>query len=271
MNITRIPSLNQHLCAASPEPVSYDVARHAWYEFRAAHGHRTPVAPYMSEPNQKIVKNQIPTISFTGNPARTSGLNACTASTPQCRAMCIRYTGRLDLPKSQAVADTRMRFLAAHPDEACSLIYWETFRFARKHAGNVGRRLNVVTDLRWEDFAPWLFEWSMPDVLNYDYTKHWDRDRMPFPNYRLTFSATERHTPDDIRVQVDTGANVAVVFPHTHKETGYPETWHGMPLINGDVDDWRFGDPEGVVVALYAKGRARKAPVGWDKFVKEIR
>ena len=259
-------TLDQHLTAAAPDPVAPDVAREAWYQFRADSGHKTARAPFMSEPNTKIIKNRVPTISFTGNPERTSGLNACTSSTRECRATCIRYTGRLNLPMSMTVADTRMRFLAAHPDEACSMIYWETFRFARKHPGNVGRRLNVVTDIRWEDFAPWLFEWSTPDVLNYDYTKHWDRHRTPFSNYRLTFSATENHSPDDIRAKLETGANVAVVFPHTHKETGYGPTWHGMPVIDGDVTDYRWEDPKGVIVALYAKGRARKSEVG--RFVK---
>jgi hypothetical protein len=37
----------------------------------------------------------------------------------------------------------------------------------------------------------------------------------------------------------------------------------GRPVINGDADDLRFLDPEGVVVALYAKGKAKKDNTGF--------
>ena len=42
-----------------------------------------------------------------------------------------------------------------------------------------------------------------------------------------------------------------------------PETYSGRMVINGDQDDLRFLDPKGVVVALYAKGKAKKDTTGF--------
>jgi hypothetical protein len=55
-------------------------------------------------------------------------------------------------------------------------------------------------------------------------------------------------------------ANIAVVFRDKNK---IPKVFKGRPVINGDNDDLRFLDPEGVVVALYAKGKAKKDTSGF--------
>ena len=54
--------------------------------------------------------------------------------------------------------------------------------------------------------------------------------------------------------------NLAVVFRDKDK---IPATFLGRPVINGDADDLRFLDPEGVVVALYAKGKAKHDQSGF--------
>jgi hypothetical protein len=36
-----------------------------------------------------------------------------------------------------------------------------------------------------------------------------------------------------------------------------------LPTIDGDRDDMRFLDPKGVVVALYAKGKAKQDQSGF--------
>lgn len=262
-------NLNTYLVNNSPDLVSHATARQAWWDYRADHGYPTPKAPYLSAPNTKIVKNRIPTISFTGAPHRMAGLNACTNSTKTCRQVCIRHTGRLTMPKPQQVGIDRMEFLRICPSEAISLIHWETVQAAGR-TEQLGRRLNVVTDIRWEDHAGWLLTEAPDNVVTYDYTKHWDRDEWPLDRYRLTFSATERHDIEAIQAKTGTGACVAVVFPAVHKTAGYPETWHGIPMLDGDVSDFRYEDPAGRVVALYAKGRARKLPGGVNEFVKLV-
>ena len=79
----------------------------------------------------------------------------------------------------------------------------------------------------------------------------------------------ERHGVAEIREMTDRGRNVAVGFPSEYKDTPYPDEWFGIPLINGDVTDFRYEDPQtGVLVGLYAKGHARRMPVGMDRFGK---
>ena len=45
-----------------------------------------------------------------------------------------------------------------------------------------------------------------------------------------------------------------------------PETYNGVAVFNGDDSDLRFLDPKGVVVGLYAKGKAKKDTSGFVKF-----
>ena len=53
--------------------------------------------------------------------------------------------------------------------------------------------------------------------------------------------------------------SVAVVFrkPITIKK------WRGYSVVDGDKDDLRFLDPKQSIVALYAKGRAKKDKSGF--------
>jgi len=53
---------------------------------------------------------------------------------------------------------------------------------------------------------------------------------------------------------------IAVVFQS--KKT-IPETFLGMPVLDGDDSDIRVNDPHGCIVALYAKGKARKDTSGF--------
>ena len=54
--------------------------------------------------------------------------------------------------------------------------------------------------------------------------------------------------------------NLAVVFRDKKK---IPTEFLGMRVVDGDQDDLRFLDPTGVVVALYAKGQAKKDTSGF--------
>jgi hypothetical protein len=82
-----------------------------------------------------------------------------------------------------------------------------------------------------------------------------------FPeNYHLTFSRSE--TNDKVSQMVlEMGGNVAVVFRNQ-----LPKTWKGYEVVNGDDNDLRFLDKQGVVVGLIEKGMAKKDSTG---FVQE--
>jgi hypothetical protein len=61
------------------------------------------------------------------------------------------------------------------------------------------------------------------------------------------------------------GYNVAVVFG-IKKTLPMPATYNGTTVFNGDESDLRFLDPKGVVVGLYAKGKAKKDTTGFVKY-----
>ena len=52
--------------------------------------------------------------------------------------------------------------------------------------------------------------------------------------------------------------NVAVVF-----RDAMPESWLGVPVIDGTTHDLRFLDPKPCIVGLTAKGSAKKDTSGF--------
>jgi hypothetical protein len=132
-------------------------------------------------------------------------------------------------------------------------------------------RLNGTSDLAWEKYEVVrngkLFRnifAAFPEVQFYDYTKMLNRKVNEIPNYQLTFSAADGND-NDVTKAVAQGYNVAVVFG-LKKTEAMPESYLGRPVFNGDESDLRFLDPKGVVVGLYAKGKAKKDTSGFVKY-----
>lgn len=121
-------------------------------------------------------------------------------------------------------------------------------------------RLNGTSDIHWERYG--IIE-QFPDVQFYDYTKDIKRVRKALPdNYHLTLSYSEASIRySDMVLDAMTGSNnMAVVFRDKDK---IPKSFKGFQVVDGDKDDLRFLDPKGVVVALYAKGKAKKDASGF--------
>ena len=128
------------------------------------------------------------------------------------------------------------------PEDAhCNLGFVERTRAVR------GEQLEIFLELH-------------PDVQYYDYTKIPNR-KADYPNYHLTWSYSSANPKyeelfwDVIRK----GMSVAVVFRKPIDMT----TWRGYKVVDGDKDDLRFLDPKQSIVALYAKGRAKKDTSGF--------
>ena len=115
-------------------------------------------------------------------------------------------------------------------------------------------RLNGTSDLPWEKYPVGgkknIFE-LFPTVTFYDYTKVLGRKIKTIPNYHVTFSRAESNQKD-VDKAMKAGMNVAVVFDQV------PSRYLERVVVDGDVDDTRFNDPENVIVGLKAKGRAKK-------------
>jgi hypothetical protein len=127
-------------------------------------------------------------------------------------------------------------------------------------------RPNGTSDIPFENIlidGKTIFQ-MFPDVQWYDYTKHPSRklDGKTAGNYDLTYSFSAI-TPKLISIKgLINPANkrTAVVF---QKQSDIPAEFRGWPVVDGDDTDVRHIEPAGVVVALYAKGKAKRDTGGF--------
>jgi hypothetical protein len=204
-------------------------------------------------------------------PADVSGYNTCPKATAGCKTACLNTAGRggmfkkgettnviqqARIRKTKMFFEDRENFLAILKDD---------IRKAIKQSEKKGLipvfRLNGTSDIAWEKYG--VIQ-EFPNVQFYDYTKILGRKVNGLANYQLTFSAADGNDLD-VRRAIKEGYNVATVFG-IKKSQPMPETYEGMPVFNGDDSDLRFLDPKGVVVGLYAKGKAKKDTSGFVKF-----
>jgi hypothetical protein len=218
-----------------------------------------------------------------------SGHNLCPWASKGCKATCLFTAGRAGIiSRGRITSDVLLArigrtvdFFADRP-AFLNRLSKEITRFAAKAraAGWVPCvRLNGTSDIPWDTFRAFnglnLMQ-THSDLIFYDYTKSEDRaDRyargeMP-RNYHVTFSRSETTSAHTIARLLRAGVNVAVPFvgsmarlPWALQQDG-PATRVHFParVIDGDESDLRFRDPVGVIVALTAKGKARKDTSGF--------
>ena len=129
-------------------------------------------------------------------------------------------------------------------------------------------RLNGTSDVDWSFLAK-----HCPDVQLYDYTKNVERLGRSPSNYHLTasYSAANSEYRLDVLDAVMKGYNAAVVFrDRKTAEYALEHGFAGFECIDGDEHDVRFLDKRatapgqyGYIVALYAKGPAKKDRTGF--------
>lgn len=248
-------NVNRHLenlALSEADLPSVAEARAAWAEVRQAYGFAPTTPPLLAEgANVKIAKNEVRTWTLTLTPSNLSGeWNTCTWATAQCRKACVMWTAGRQYFSVRQGRLVRTAFLATNPAAFLALLTDEVRRLEARGVP-FGLRLNVASDLRWENIAPWLFAGT--NVRAYDYTKAPSRDTPS--NYRITFSHSERWTDARVLSTIAAGGNVAMVFDVP--KHALPATHLGIPVIDGDLSDYRYGDPIGVIVGLAAKGAAK--------------
>ena len=126
-------------------------------------------------------------------------------------------------------------------------------------------RLNGTSDLVWNSIIR-----EFPNLQFYDYTKLisrflWCKNYLT--NYHTTLSAGKDLKNSSITTLLKAGHNIAVVFRDKYPRDRIILNDKQWPVIDGDETDLRFLDPRGVVVALTAKGKARK---DYSGFVREV-
>jgi hypothetical protein len=204
-------------------------------------------------------------------PANVSGFETCPKRTAGCTAACLNTAGRGGMFKkgesTNVIQEARKRKTLFFFEERAGFMEWlvKDIELAIKQSIKKNLipvfRLNGTSDLAWEKYEVIrngkmyrnIFS-AFPDVQFYDYTKILGRKVQNIANYHLTFSAADGNDAD-VRKAIKQGYNVATVFG-IKKSLSMPDEYMGLPVFNGDDSDLRFLDPEGVVVGLYAKGKA---------------
>jgi hypothetical protein len=214
-------------------------------------------------------------------PADVSGFEVCPKRTAGCTAACLNLAGRGGMFKkgevTNVIQEARKRKTVQFKTDRASFMQdlVADIELAIKQSKRLGLtpvfRLNGTSDLSWEKYSVArngtlfsnIFE-AFSEVQFYDYTKILGRRVAGIANYTLTFSAADGNESDVYRA-ISEGYNIAVVFG-IKKTQPMPETYLGLPVFNGDESDLRFLDPKGVVVGLYAKGKAKKDTTGFVKY-----
>ena len=195
---------------------------------------------------------------------KSSGVNLCpNAELAQCHIPCLRSAGRLKFTSNMMASLRKTLMFLQYPKEFKQLFRKELNRLIRK-----AKRLklkpmvrpNGTTDIRWELFMPEIFK-EYSHIQFYDYTKLVNRKLDTIQNYDETFSysGVKAYQPM-VAKALKKKMRIAVVF---RSKENQPRTFMGMDCVNGDDTDVRPYDKQGVVVTLYAKGKARKDTSGF--------
>jgi hypothetical protein len=214
-------------------------------------------------------------------PANISGYETCPKRTAGCTAACLNTAGRggmfkkgenTNVIQQARIRKTKMFFESR---EVFMQLVVKDIELAIKQSAKKNLvpvfRLNGTSDLSFEKYEVFrngvlyrnIFE-AFAEVQFYDYTKILGRKVNDIANYHLTFSAADGNDAD-VRKAIAQGYNVATVFG-IKKSLPMPDTYEGRPVFDGDDSDLRFLDPKGVVVGLYAKGKAKKDTSGFVKY-----
>ena len=198
-------------------------------------------------------------------PFTLSGTNLCPmAKQAKCFEACLNSAGRGAMNSVQK-GRLRKAALFNNDTQAFMMQLVKDIRALIRKADREGFiplvRLNGTSDIRWEGKhfrldgkLVTIFE-AFPSLQFYDYTKISNRKNIP-ENYDLTYSYSGvAGYQKYVNIAVENHMRIAVVFRDRER---IPAAFLDMECIDGDDSDLRHLDPFGVVVALYAKGRAKK-------------
>jgi hypothetical protein len=194
-------------------------------------------------------------------PANLSGRQVCPHRSAGCELACLYSAGMgafsnvqsARVAKTLAFFKDKEGFISDIKKDIVALI-----KKAKKAGMMPCVRLNGTSDIPWHNMG---IMQAFPDVPFYDYTPNKSRmldyldGKLP-ANYSLTFSRKEDNEAACDKI-MERGGNIAAVF------SNIPETWKGKECFDGDQSDLRFLDPKGVIVALKAKGKAKKDTSGF--------
>jgi hypothetical protein len=227
--------------------------------------------------NAKTIKGEqygIKTAILYLMPAEQGGTQLCPmAKTAGCEKACLFTAGRGAMNSVMLSRLRKTLYFNQYREQFMLQLQNELIRErakAKRKGYKLIVRLNGTSDIRWENepigHAYANIMQALPDIQFYDYTKIANRKNVP-ANYDLTFSysGVEAYQPF-VAKAVANGDRIAVVFRDraiVNAMLANGDTFLGLPVVDGDDSDVRHLDPKGAVVALYAKGKARRDQSGF--------
>jgi hypothetical protein len=201
------------------------------------------------------------------SPADISGHNLCPmAFVADCAGPCLFTAGRGAMSNVFYGRLRKTLYWQQYQDLFLNTLSDDIAKLKRKAAKigfNPVVRLNGTSDIRWEKYG--IIQ-SNPDIQFMDYTKLTNRRDIP-GNYDLTFSYSGVNTfTPHVQKALENNMRLAVVFRDRETVEYMLENgvqYLGRDIVDGDATDLRFLEPQNVVSALYAKGRARYDGTGF--------
>lgn len=217
--------------------------------------------------NTKTAKNNLKTYILYLAPynQNSKGINICPKASKGCAAACLFTAGRgrFDSVKNARINRTeyylhdKERFMLQLAGELVKIN-----KAAIKKGELVAIRLNGTSDLDFiyllQKYAQ-LDAFSLKNLVYYDYTKILGKVKKykDQPRYVLTFSRAEDNHSEAIEA-LKLGANISAVF-----NGPIPSEYKGAPVVDGDKSDIIMLYNKGAVLALQAKGAAKKDNSGF--------
>lgn len=227
--------------------------------------------------NAKTVKGQAfgyttAILYMAPHKAANGKTNLCADATEGCIKGCLYSAGRGAFSNVQtARINKAMDFLKDAKGFVNRLVN-EIAKLSKKHGDKLVIRLNGTTDIPYENIKVGdknIFQ-LFPTIQFYDYTKNPSRVlRNATQNYHLTFSRAETKLNIEASKNVlSNGGNVAIVFSEKlYNELVQAGTvlYNGknINVVDGDENDLRFLDKQNSIIALKAKGKAKKDTSGF--------
>ena len=217
--------------------------------------------------NAKTSKNEQDTYILYLAPynQNSKGINICPKASEGCAAACLFSAGRGAFSNVINARKNKTEYYLHDKKTFINQLASELIKIDKKASKNTNQtliRLNGTSDL---DFIFLLKKYANFDISNYnnlhfyDYTKILGKVKKYSnnKNYTLTFSRAEDNE-QDIFQAVKYGANVSAVFKGT-----LPQTYKGIPVIDGDKTDNEMLKYKGYILGLKAKGKARTDKSGF--------
>jgi hypothetical protein len=200
-------------------------------------------------------------------PAKLSGYQVCSHSTPECRLGCLNTSGRAGIEEFSHITkihDCRVKKTRLFYEHTAFFMAWliAEIRQAQAKAKRDGFffsvRLNATSDIDWTKVlvdGKTIFQ-IFPEISFYDYSKSHIKFENKPSNYHLTYSYTGRNI-EQCKILLSQGYNIAVVFKVKH-EIELPKYFMNHEVVNGDLTDYRIDDAKGIIVGLKWKRIANR-------------